>query len=61
MNVINLGIKLREGGKMFACFLLKQLILGCDSRYIALYTCHIMVKNDDELSYVRMKCISLQL
>ena len=38
MNVINLGIKLREGGKFFACFIKQQqqLFLGRDSHYVAL-------------------------
>ena len=27
VNVINFGIKLREGGKVFACFPMKRIVL----------------------------------
>ena len=49
---------------MFACFLLRQLFLGRDSHYMAViyvYMSDCGKKNYDELSYVRMKRISLQL
>ena len=36
MNIINLGIKLREGDKFFACFLMKSIVLrSSESHYVA--------------------------
>ena len=36
VNLVNFGIKLREGVKFFACFHIKKLFFGRDFHYVAL-------------------------